>query len=110
MERHKVKSDPPTTVQEAKQARFLEQVRVTVAAVRHEINNPLAIISGNAQLLLEMARAENLDVEWTKPLHDIEEASRRLVVLINELGTLKEVLAQIYLEEEDGLFSPPEGD
>lgn len=58
----------------------------------HEINNPLAIVSGNAQLLLELSRMMDLDPDVAKPIRDIEEASHRLAATIRQLSALKEGL------------------
>ena len=47
------------------------------AAVAHEVNNPLAIISGNAQLLAEVGRAEGLSEDLMGPILDIEAATAK---------------------------------
>lgn len=63
-----------------------------LSAVTHDINNPLAIISGNAQLLLELSRLLDLDPDVAKPIQDIEEASRRLAAMVGRLSALREAL------------------
>ena len=68
-------------------------LREMVTEVAHDINNPLAIIAGNAQLLLEMARVIDLDPDVAKPIGDIEEASRRLAQMVRRLDAVKEALA-----------------
>lgn len=70
-----------------------------LSEVTHDLNNPLAIIAGNAQLLLELARMLDLDPDVAKPIQDIEEASRRLAAMVRRLNELKENLAE----------GPPEG-
>lgn len=62
----------------------------TLSEVAHDINNPLAIISGNAQLLLELSRLLDLDPDVARPIQDIEEASRRLASMIGRLSALGE--------------------
>ena len=64
----------------------------TLSSVTHEINNPLAVIAGNAQLLLELARVMDLDPDLAKPIRDIEEASHQLAATVGRLNTLKESL------------------
>ncbi len=63
-----------------------------LSEMTHDINNPLAIISGNAQLLLELARMLDLDPDVAKPIQDIEEASHRLADTVRRLNALKETL------------------
>ena len=70
-----------------------DALRDMVTEVAHDINNPLAIISGNAQLLLELARMMDLDPDVAKPIGDIEEASRQLAQMVRRLDVVKEALA-----------------
>lgn len=65
-----------------------QQVRSALLRANHDINNPLSIISGNAQLLLELARATGLDDGIIQPMRDIEEASRRASSLLRQLVDL----------------------
>lgn len=69
-------------------------LQVALNRVTHDINNPLAIISGNAQLLLELARALDLDPDVAKPIQDIEEASQRLASMVERLNALNEAARQ----------------
>lgn len=64
----------------------------TLSKVVHSINNPLAIISGHAQLLLELSESEAFDPEVIRYLQNIEEASQRLAV---ELGQLRDVRTEV---------------
>jgi nitrogen-specific signal transduction histidine kinase len=65
-----------------------------LSRVTHDINNPLSIISGNAQLLLELSRALDLDPDVAKPIRDIEEASQRLASMVQRLNALNEATHQ----------------
>jgi signal transduction histidine kinase len=71
-------------------ADLLNQVRIALSRVVHDVNNPLAVISGNAQLLLELVRIMELDAELAKPISDIEEASRELAERLAQLSRLRE--------------------
>ncbi len=54
------------------------------AEIAHEINNPLAIIQGKVQLLLERIKVGPVDTEkWTKNLEQIELNSLRIKKIIN---------------------------
>lgn len=65
-------------------------LQVALTRATHDINNPLAIISGNAQLLMELSRALDLDPDVAKPIQDIEEASQRLAVMVERLNALND--------------------
>lgn len=69
-------------------------LQVALSRVTHDINNPLSIISGNAQLLLELAQVLDLDPDVAKPIRDIEEASQRLASMVNRLNTLNDAARQ----------------
>lgn len=98
-------------VQQREQLRFIDTVRSTVANTKHEINNPLSIISGNAQLLLELAKIDQLGDGYIQPLADIEEASRRIAASLDKLEDLKDIISRRYLDEEEtssGLYEDDE--
>ncbi len=86
------------------QLKLIETVRSTVANVKHEINNPLAIISGNAQLLLELAGLMDLDEELVKPIRDIEEASLRIAESLEKLDGIQDLIARESKGEENHLM------
>jgi len=87
------------------QMRLLRTIHSTVATVKHEINNPLSIISGNAQLLVELARALGLGEDIAQPARDIEEASQRIAASLDKLGELKQSILAQYSDED-----PPASD
>lgn len=70
----------------------LEEIRAALTRVSHDINNPLSIISGNAQLLLELANSLDLDEEFAQPVRDIEEASLRASGMLRSLTDLAQRL------------------
>lgn len=59
---------------------------------RHTLSNPITVISGNTQLLLEMARMRDLDDEFIEPLEDIDEAVDELEAMIDEVYTAERLL------------------
>lgn len=69
-------------------AELRTDLHVALTRVTHDINNPLAVISGNAQLLLELARALELDPDVAKPIQDIEAASQQLAGMVARLNAL----------------------
>jgi len=71
------------------------------ASLKHAINNPLAIISGNAQLLQDIIRKKECRSELAKPLQDIEEACQRIAALLEGLDA-PAARAAIRWENEPG--------
>ena len=59
-----------------------------LSRVTHDINNPLTIISGNAQLLLEMS--EDLTPDVAEQIAEIEEACQRLAQIVGRLSAANE--------------------
>lgn len=101
-DRHLIQQEVAERAREEEKSKLIETIRTTVATVKHEINNPLAIISGNAQLLTELARG--MDDEITKPIRDIEEASHRIAQSLNKLSNLKEVITREYVRGDSSLI------
>lgn len=69
-----------------------DQIRKQLSDVTHAVNNPLSIISGNAQLLRVLAESEGLSEDFIQPIEDIEEASSRVAALMTQLNQLKDSL------------------
>ncbi|AEN73661.1 histidine kinase A domain protein [Rhodothermus marinus SG0.5JP17-172] len=73
-------------------AERLRQARRELSRLNHDLKNPLAIISGNAQFLHELIRLRGGDAELEGPVADIEEACRQLHVLLQRLIALRDTL------------------
>lgn len=63
-----------------------------LSRVIHDINNPLAVISGNAQFLAELSGVMPLDPMILKALEDINEAVLTLNERLTQLVHLREEL------------------
>lgn len=72
----------------------LDEMRDTVSSVYHDLNNPLSIISGNAQFLLEISREEDLDEQFVSSAQDIKEAAQRMADSLHQLTRLKEEIEE----------------
>jgi signal transduction histidine kinase len=72
----------------------LDEVHDTVSSVYHDLNNPLSIISGNAQFLLEISREEDLDEQFVSSAQDIKEAAQRMADSLHQLTRLKEEIEE----------------
>mgnify|MGYP000120139913 CR=1 FL=1 len=69
-----------------------DELHETLSAVYHDLNNPLSIISGNAQFLLELSREEGLDDQFASSAQDIQEASQRMAESLQRLTRLRDAL------------------
>ena len=69
-----------------------EDLHEVVSSVYHDLNNPLSIIAGNAQFLVELSREEDLDEQFVSSAQDIQEASQRMSESLQRLTRLKEHL------------------
>lgn len=81
-----------TSMTERERRQMLRSIRTELARVHHELNNPLSIISGNVQLLLEIVRMTGLEEDLKGPLEDIDAASQKMADLLYRLVVLKEMI------------------
>ena len=103
MYRHEMALQATERARREDQMKLIDSLRTTMANVKHEINNPLAIISGNAQLLLELTKMMELDDDLVKPIRDIEEASLRISDSLDKLNSIKELIARDQLKGEENV-------
>jgi PAS domain-containing protein len=75
----------------------LATVGQMVVTLNHEINNPLGIISTNAQALRLLNR--DLDEKTTKKLVAIEEQVKRIAAVTERLRSMDEVASEEYIAE-----------
>ena len=72
----------------------VEEIGPHIAKVHHDLKNPLSIIAGNAQFLLELHKALELDADVVSSIRDINEAAQELESALDRLVTLRESLAE----------------
>jgi nitrogen fixation/metabolism regulation signal transduction histidine kinase len=80
----------------------LEAIEQIVRSVNHEINNPLMIISGNAEYLL--AVLENADEGLRTKLDSIIAEVRRIFLVTQRLKEIKEPVTQDYIGAKDQMI------
>ena len=80
----------------AENEKRLAEAASLVARVRHEINNPLAALLGQAQLLL---REEDLSERSRKRAETIETQARRIQAIVGELREIQLPAAVINSQE-----------
>ena len=67
----------------------LAEIRDELGRVAHALNNPLAVIAGNAQLAVEMSRAVPVDETVADALRAIQEAAGELEALFADVAALR---------------------
>jgi signal transduction histidine kinase len=75
---------------QAEAPELLSDVHDTVSSVHHDLNNPLSIISGNAQFLLELSKEKDLDRQFESSAEDIQEAAERMAASLHRLAQIKD--------------------
>jgi signal transduction histidine kinase len=81
---------------------ILKDLRGRLSRIHHDLNNPLSIISGNAQLLQELAKALDVDDELAGPLDDLERAVDKLTESADQLIIVREMLVEYLGRTESG--------
>lgn len=71
----------------------LARIRRSLSAIYHDINNPISIVVGNAELLMEMAVSAGLGPDFIDPLADIGKASEQISEHVERLMELKALVS-----------------
>jgi|SRR5882724_6631850 len=74
----------------------LTDAAALLARVRHEINNPLAALLGQAQLLLR----EDVGPKWRQRVEAIEASAKRIEKIVAELRDVQTPAAAVNRAEE----------
>jgi len=82
-----------TTNKSKEDALSVEEVGEHIAKVHHDLKNPLSIIAGNAQFVMELHRALDLDSDVVSSIKDIQEAAHDLEIALDRLVTLRQSLS-----------------
>lgn len=77
----------------------LELIRSQLSRIHHDLNNPLSVISGNAELLAELSRALGVGDDLDGPIDDLTSAVDQLTENVDRLlavrGLLNELTQQL---------------
>jgi len=74
----------------------IDGIKSQLYRIHHQINNPLSVISGNVQLLQELARVLGVQDDFSGPLADIVSAVDQLAESTDQLMVTRNLLAQLY--------------
>ena len=84
-----------TSDEAARLQEILQEVRLQLSRIHHDINNPLSIISGNVQLIDELSKVLELKGEFSGPIQDLYKAIEQLTASIDRLMTVRNILADM---------------
>ena len=73
----------------------LEQMRTHLSRIQHDLNNPLSVVSGNAELLKELAKALDVYGEMEAPLQDMEAALDKMTEQVDRLMVIRNMLSNL---------------
>jgi DNA-binding response OmpR family regulator len=98
--RHRARLQAFDGIRRQEHLKMIETLRAMLATVMHDINNPLSIISGNAQLLLELTQLMEGNDDLVKAIRDIEEARMQVTDSLDILSRIKEHVLYEFLKGE----------
>ena len=73
----------------------LERIRSQLYRIQHDLNNPLSVLSGNAELLTELSRALGVEDELGGPLDDLSTAVDQLTENVDRLLAVRGLLSEL---------------
>ncbi len=80
-------SGTPTGVQHD-----VRKIRRSISSIYHDINNPISIVAGNTEILIEMAASAGLGSEFVDPLRDIGKATRQISEQVERLIEVQDLM------------------
>ncbi|HIG76204.1 MAG TPA: hypothetical protein EYQ24_16985 [Bacteroidetes bacterium] len=80
---------PAAPAEAAGQSEALREVSNELAHITHSLNNPLAVIVGNAQLARELYAAAPEDAMLGESLVDMEAAAKELISLVEDVQAIR---------------------
>ena len=83
----------PHNTEELKAA--LEQLKSYISRIQHDLNNPLSVVSGNVELLKELAIALNVYADVEDPLEDMGAALDKLTEQVDRLMVIRSMLSNL---------------
>lgn len=90
-----LQSTPTDSADRLHMREVLDQLRATLSKVHHDVNNPMTVLSGNTELIRELAKAIGVEGEFDGPLSDIESALDVLSERIDKLMVVRKVLSDL---------------
>jgi len=71
----------------------LHRLRAQLSTIHHDINNPITVLSGNVELMRELAKAIGVESELEDCLIDMEAALSLLTERVDRLMVVRKVIS-----------------
>jgi len=79
----------------------LDAIRVQISRIQHDLNNPLAVISGNVELIKALSDALGVAPDVEAPLKDVGTAVEQLEGHVDRLLAVRGLLAELTAQLQD---------
>ena len=73
----------------------LDTLRAHLSKIHHDVNNPMTVLSGNTELMRELAKAMGVVDDFEGPLADMESALDVLSERIDALMVVRKILTDV---------------
>ncbi len=73
----------------------LDQLRAQMSKIHHDVNNPMTVLSGNTELIRELAKALGVEADLSGPLADMEAALDVLSECIDKLMVVRQIVSEL---------------
>ena len=70
----------------------LDQLKAQLSKIHHDVNNPVTVISGNTELIRELAKALGVEGELDGPLTDMQAALDILSERVDKLMVVRKMV------------------
>jgi len=79
----------------------LDAIRVQISRIQHDLNNSLAVISGNVELIKALSDALGVAPDVEAPLRDVGTAVEQLEGHVDRLLAVRGLLAELTAQLQD---------
>ncbi|MDA1027585.1 MAG: hypothetical protein O3B41_00815 [Bacteroidetes bacterium] len=73
----------------------LGQLKAQLSKIHHDVNNPVTVVSGNIELIRELAKALGVESEFDGPLNDMQVALDDLTERIDKLMIVRKIVTNL---------------
>ncbi len=73
----------------------LDQLKAQLSKIHHDVNNPVTVVSGNIELIRELAKALGVETDFDGPLHDMQIALDDLTERIDKLMIVRKIVTNL---------------
>jgi len=74
---------------------LLETIKGHLSRIHHDVNNPVTVLSGNTELIRELAKAIGVENDFKGPLEDMEAALDDLSERIDKLMIVRKMITDL---------------